>query len=821
MKYIIVQFVSTILCCFCLFNAEDNVFLKKYSKVDYNRRELNNNHGRVRRAVDNHIKLSLRSNDREFNIILNPTDKSHFKAKHIEFHSASKKLLKVPHNVIYEGFLIDEPDTSSVKGHVIDGLFVGSIETKDGTYFVEPAKKYDQATTDHSIIYHEADVNNNEEIKHARRQFDNILENVVSEGVGCGAHAHKVKELLAKEQRKMNEKMNKPKKSRNENEKYKYSKKANDENPHSRHKRAARKEFPQAKTVCSLYLKIDPSFYNRIFNSEGNGNPDTTVSYITSYMSSYVDNLNRIINPIQFFTDTSNTDFYSGVEFKIYRLKIYTTALCESSSLTSPENKICENLLDAVTFLNYISLDDYSNYCLSYTFTDRDFADGTLGLAWVASSSGAVGGICENRANIQGEEKSLNSGMVTINNYNSRVPEVVVKLTLAHEVGHSFGSEHDPEGTCSPGGSNGNFIMYSRATTGEMPNNDDFSSCSITQIGKVLNFVVNNKFCFESQRASICGNGIVEEGEQCDCGFPDQCTDTCCDSSTCQLTTGSVCSPSQGPCCGKTCSYSDSTTVCSISDDCNNDIVCTGGSATCPAASADNGFKPNRTACNGQTQICINGVCTGSICQRYELTQCYLTGDLNDPDVDKRNLCHLACIGNSTGNICKDSFEISDILAEYNQGIVLRPGSSCGNSNGYCDVFSNCRMVDENRALSRLTSLLLSPTILQDIATWAQEYWWVILIIVIIFLVIFNLAIWGLSKLMPSSNPRQQFKKANKVHSKTIARRNSNTSTLALTSRKREKQVFTTEISDNIDYDNDYELHKKRNKSKVNKNILF
>lgn len=31
----------------------------------------------------------------------------------------------------------------------------------------------------------------------------------------------------------------------------------------------------------------------------------------------------------------------------------------------------------------------------------------------------------------------------------------------------------------------------------------------------------------ESGKA-FCGNGIVEEGEECDCGYEEDCTDTCC-----------------------------------------------------------------------------------------------------------------------------------------------------------------------------------------------------------------------------------------------------------------------------------------------------
>lgn len=45
----------------------------------------------------------------------------------------------------------------------------------------------------------------------------------------------------------------------------------------------------------------------------------------------------------------------------------------------------------------------------------------------------------------------------------------------------------------------------------------------------------------------ICGNGLVEAGEQCDCGYSDQCKDQCCydanqaDNLKCKLKPGKVC----------------------------------------------------------------------------------------------------------------------------------------------------------------------------------------------------------------------------------------------------------------------------------------
>lgn len=241
---------------------------------------------------------------------------------------------------------------------------------------------------------------------------------------------------------------------------------------------------------------------------------------------------------------------------------------------------------------------------------------------------------------------------MTVVNYQARVPEAVSQITFAHEVGHNFGSEHDPDDSlCSPGPQKGgNYIMYRRATTGTDRNNRNFSECSRDQMGPILHaLVASSKFCFKQYNGSLCGNGIVEEGEECDCGYGTDCKETCCNDASqeinkCKLKPGKQCSPSQGPCCDSQCNFAPASTVCMHSTECLENVMCSGRNATCPHNDPTY-FKPDKTECNSGTQVCKAGVCAGSICEKYEMQQCFLEGNLKDKKQDKAVLCHLACIG--------------------------------------------------------------------------------------------------------------------------------------------------------------------------------
>jgi len=97
---------------------------------------------------------------------------------------------------------------------------------------------------------------------------------------------------------------------------------------------------------------------------------------------------------------------------------------------------------------------------------------------------------------------------------------------------------------CVPKNSrDGRFVMWESANTGYDKNNYQFSSCSIRSIHRVLYSLAHR--CFVEEKKAFCGNGILEEGEQCDGGAHFQhfgVRDDCC-TKECKLRLGAFCSP--------------------------------------------------------------------------------------------------------------------------------------------------------------------------------------------------------------------------------------------------------------------------------------
>eukprot|EP00039_Didymoeca_costata_P023436 m.7120 g.7120 ORF g.7120 m.7120 type:complete len:843 (-) comp3648_c0_seq2:51-2579(-) len=417
------------------------------------------------------------------------------------------------------------------------------------------------------------------------------------------------------------------------------------------------------KCSCAIALFADHLF---VKSEYGENNPGVAAQYMVNQLAA-ADDIYR------------NTEFNGIRGYGLAAKKV--TVYAEGSGPVSGDYYTAISLLE-----DFASARPAENACLGHLFTDRNF-EGTLGLAY-------IGTLCSDL---------YNTGFHSIYGISTSVQQ----LTLSHEVGHSWGAEHDPDGTeCAPDNSEGGrFLMYAAATDGSRKNNKQFSTCSIESISKI---VYNQANCF-SQGVAYCGNGIVESGEVCDCGAMCQ-EDSCC-TEDCQINTdyGYTCVPQDPirfPCCTPEdgsedqCQYvpSDEIKLCDKADDCREDSYCDGSSAACPTAPArDDGTE---CACLGDdceenpgtgSRVCYLGACSEWMCNLTGAERCS----------PMAHGCGLSCIGNGWGDgtECISSFDKDNRPSSINaSGLYLGEGTPCDEYRGYCSARGHCYSVGSDLA---------------------------------------------------------------------------------------------------------------------------
>ncbi|KAG9249025.1 ADAM family of metalloprotease-like protein ADM-B [Calycina marina] len=296
-----------------------------------------------------------------------------------------------------------------------------------------------------------------------------------------------------------------------------------------------------------------------------------------------------------------------------------------------------------------------------WTLLSTCATDSAVGLAW-------LGQVCVGDSQVS----STTTGNETVSGANVVVRTGTEWQVFAHETGHTFGAVHDcTSTTCADNTTVASQQCCSLSTTvcdagGKYIMNPStgsditaFSPCSVGNICAAIGRNSVKTTCLTANKnvttitGSQCGNGIVEEGEDCDCGGTTGCTDNaCCDATTCKF---------------QTTAFAGNGTLCRASTGaCDPQETCSGTASTCPVDVT----APDGTTC-GTSLTCASGQCTSRDLQCKTLMGSYTAG--NDTYACESTGCQVSCAAPEFGaNIC------------YSMQQNFLDGTSCG-GGGKCD----------------------------------------------------------------------------------------------------------------------------------------
>ncbi|KAI8794797.1 ADAM 17 protease isoform X1, partial [Biomphalaria glabrata] len=556
-----------------------------------------------------------------------------FHAKLVEADGRTTSV-HIDQSLLYTGYLVENTSVL-VSAHIEDTLWTIQIHEYNDTYGIEPArnmlKSSDNPLNHMLIAYRSSDLTENAG-KCATRYSES------NDWIKQYLHPHHVN--------------------------------ITSEN-HNQSRERLRRETYLQKNTCVMSIIADYDFFSIRCHS----------NYLTcsAIIISLVEHADRIFRSSK-FVDLWNT-IYLGIGLQIGHMLLYTAPTYTSDTRMSHFNAkgILWDSMDKMNSLEYYLSFRQKHYCITHLLTSYPMPERILGVA-------DVKGICCG-ARPGGTVQSC-SFTSSIDSSSGHLTTQQMKQTFTHA--HNFGAEHDtniPE--CSqPVQSGGNYIMWYRVDQGTEPNNKIFSICTLKTVGDQITKIS----CLESRSThiSMCGNGVVDHGEECDAGAIGLINADICCTRDCKFHPGAVCSDINTQCCAN-CLMAHRGTVCYDPHvvACRRKSYCTGDSYTCPRPQN----LPNWTPCL-EGGMCHNGECKGfceikSLRRNLSLKACMCI----EPDED---VCKWCCYDNS------DSKNPGPCVAHST--VTMKNGRSC--YYGYCeDGVCKSKVVSSIR---RITSYIQS-----------------------------------------------------------------------------------------------------------------
>ncbi|GBN35718.1 Disintegrin and metalloproteinase domain-containing protein 10, partial [Araneus ventricosus] len=187
---------------------------------------------------------------------------------------------------------------------------------------------------------------------------------------------------------------------------------------------------PGADYACRIEMVADHTLY-QYFNKD----IDALSAFLYLH-GKYADSVFRK-------TDFDGDGFKDNIRIVVKKVFVYKSA--------NEANYPMAYAADLIDFLKRFTR-RIQNHCLSVCLCYRRYSSQAIGRAYKPTSGirGSPGGICQKVLKLQSGRSayvpsSLNTAVVTIrNNRGQTLPLITTLLAVTHEIGHSFGSDHDP-----------------------------------------------------------------------------------------------------------------------------------------------------------------------------------------------------------------------------------------------------------------------------------------------------------------------------------------------------------------------------------------